>query len=267
VLSPADVKVSETQLAQDRQNLLSSRVDQSRIEDQVRAALDLGALDYGLKPVESPTLRQGPFDLNALLLKTFANDPSLANLQANLEANRYQTEEALNKDRTNLDLALKYTLNGYGRDTSDATGNLSQTDLHGYGATLTWTVPLFDTTTRETIAQRRIERAQIELRVSNARSELTVQMQAVRRLLQLNDEAVRTARITVSLQNELLQNEIERFKLGESTSFQVAQVQQDFLRAQQSEILARINYEKTFLELLLITGDIYSQYGLPGDQP
>ena len=267
VLSPADVKVSEAQLAKDRQSLLTSRVDERRIEDQVRAALNLESLEYGLKPVETPTLRKGKFELDPLLLKAFANDPTLANLQSDLERNRYQTQESENKDKTNLDLALKYTLNGYGKNPGDTPANFTDADLHGYGATLTWTVPLFDTKTREELAQRRLERAQIELRLASARSDLTVRTQTARRQLQLAEEEVNTARVTVSLQNELLQNEIERFKLGESTSFQVAQVQQDFLLARQEEILSRIRYEKTFLELLLITGDIYSQYGLPPQQP
>jgi outer membrane protein TolC len=267
VLSPADVKVSESQLAQDRKNLLTSRVAMQRIEDLVRAALNLEALEYGLKPVESPALREGEFELEPLLRKTLSNDPALANLEAELERNRHDTEQSLNKARTNLDLALKYTLNGFGKNTSGAAGNLTNTDLQGYGATLTWTVPLFDTETAEEIAQRRLERAQIELRLANRRSELTVQAQTVRRQLRLAEEEVRTARVAVSLQNELLQNEIERFRLGESTSFQVAQVQQDFLRAQQNEILTRISYEKIFLELLLLTGDIHSQYALPPEPP
>ena len=79
------------------------------------------------------------------------------------------------------------------------------------------------------------------------------------------EEEVKTARVAVSLQNELLQNEIERFRLGESTSFQVAQAQQDNALARQREILARIRYEKIFLDLLLVTGDIFAQYGLPDD--
>jgi len=267
VLSPADVKVSESQLAQDRANLLDVQVQAQRIEDQVRAALNLDALDYGLKPVEEPTLRQGAFDLKTLLDKSLKYDPALANFQAALERNQYEQIQADNLNRTNLDLALKYTFNGYGGDPGDATSNLTDTDLSGYGATLTWTVPLWDTSTAETIRQKKLERVQIELQAASRRSEITVQAQAAKRLLALAEENVRSARVSVSLQNELLQNEIERLRLGESTSFRVAQAQQDFEQARQIEILARIGYEKTFLDVLLLTGDIYSQYQLPAEQP
>jgi outer membrane protein TolC len=266
VLSPADVKVSESQLAQDRANLLDVQVQAQRIEDQVRAALNLDALPYGLKPVEEPVLRQGSFDLKTLLDKSLQYDPALANLQAALARNSFEQQQADNLDKTNLDLALKYTFNGYGGDPSGATGNLTQTDLSGYGATLTWTVPLFDTTTAQTIRRKKLERVRIELQTASRRSEITVQAQAAKRLLSLAEQNVKTARIAVSLQNELLQNEIERLRLGESTSFRVAQVQQDFNQARQTEILARIGYEKIFLDVLLLTGDIYSQYQLPPEQ-
>ncbi len=267
VVSPADVTVSESQLATDRQNLLEVRVGAQRIEDQVRAALNLGRLDLGLKPVEEPTLREGEFDLEAVLEKTFRNDPALANLEQELQRNRFELAEALNEDDTDLDLDLAYTLKGFGKDTSDATSNLTNTDLQGYGVTLTWTVPLFDHATAEGIRQKQLERTQIALRVDDLKSQLTVRVQAVRRLLALADEEVNTARVSVSLQQELLQNEIARFRLGESTSFQVAQIQQDFSRAREREILSRIRYEKIFLELLLVSGDIFAQYGLPEDIP
>jgi outer membrane protein TolC len=266
VLSPADVKVSESQLAQDRANLLDVQVQAQRIEDQVRAALNLDALPYGLKPVEEPKLRQGSFDLKTLLDKSLKYDPALANLESALARNGFEQQQADNLDKTNLDVGLKYTFNGYGGDFGGATGNLTQTDLSGYGATLTWTVPLFDTTSKETIRQKKLERMQIELQSASRRSEITVQAQAAKRLLSLAEENVKTARVAVSLQNELLQNEIERLRLGESTSFRVAQVQQDFNQARQTEILARIGYEKIFLDVLLLTGDIYSQYQLPPEQ-
>ena len=112
-----------------------------------------------------------------------------------------------------------------------------------------------------------MEGAQLGLNVASVKTELTVTVQGLQRLLRLTEEEVKTARVSVSLQSDLLQNEIDRFRLGESTSFKVAQVQQDYAKSQQQEILARIRYEKIFLELLLVTGDIYAQYGLPQDYP
>ncbi len=59
-----------------------------------------------------------------------------------------------------------------------------------------------------------------------------------------------------------MRNEIERFGVGESTAFQVSELQQDAAEAQVQEILARLAFERNFLQLLVLTGDIYEHYGL-----
>ena len=55
------------------------------------------------------------------------------------------------------------------------------------------------------------------------------------------------------------------FLMGCCLAWQVAEAQQDNALARQREILARIRYEKIFLDLLLVTGDIFAQYGLQDD--
>lgn len=268
VLSPADVKVSETQLAEDRQALLQARTEFQRIQDEIRAALDLENLEVGLEPTAQPGLHDVPLSVQRLRDKAFQSDPQLQQVQARLERNRHELVQVRNDARTDLDLGLRYTLNGYGEDTSTAVSGLSETELHGYGATITWTVPLFDQVTPQRIRQKRLERVQLELQARNLRTRLTVRVQQVMRQLRLAEEQVRTARQSVDLQRQLLQNEIERLRLGESTSFQVAQVQQDNALARLREVEARIRYQEIFLELLLVTGDIYAQYGLSeDDQP
>ena len=276
VLSPADVKVTETQLARDRQTLLSLQLDALRIEDEVRAALSLENLDIGFRPVDSPALRKPEADLERLLERVFENDPALAILSTSLEGNRYDLIQARNREDTDLDLELFYQFNGCDRqfdengiflecDNKLLAGVSDFTDFNfgGYGLNLTWTVPLFDNQAAEAVRRRLLERSQIELRLQDLRTILSVRLQSVLRTLRLAQRQVEVAQISVALQQELLQNEIERLKLGRSTGFQVAQIQQDAAEARQNEILARVGSEKAFLEMLVLTGEIYPAYNLP----
>ena len=169
------------------------------------------------------------------------------------------------EDAADLDLDLFYVFNGYSGSTFGGTSGFSETDLAAYGATLTWTMPLFDHKSEELIQQRTLERSQIELRLADLRSNLSVQLQSVLRSMRLAQKEVETANISVDLAKELLQNEIERFRLGRSTSFQVAEFQQDAALARRQEIVARVNYEKAFLEMLVLTAGIHEFYGLSYD--
>mgnify|MGYP003351527666 FL=1 len=82
------------------------------------------------------------------------------------------------------------------------------------------------------------------------------------RSLELAEQEVSTAQAVVKLAEEQLQNEIERFKLGQGTSFQVSQFQQQQSQAKAQDILARVRYEKAYLRLLTLTGQIFEEFNL-----
>ena len=265
VISPADVKVSQAQLARDRQILLQFQLQALRVEDQLRAALNLESLEMGYRPADHPEVRETRFDYKSLAEKMYARNPQLGILKTTLESNTYDLVAAQNEDATDLDLDLFYVLNGYSSSTFGGTSGFSETDLAAYGATLTWTLPLFDHKSEELIQQRNLERSQIELRLADLRSNLSVQLQSVLRSMRLAQKEVETAKVSVDLAKELLQNEIERFRLGRSTSFQVAEFQQDAALAGREEIAARVNYERAYLEMLILTAGIHEFYGLSSD--
>ena len=123
-------------------------------------------------------------------------------------------------------------------------------------------MPLFNVQTPEAIRQATLARQQIQLQLDSRRSDLNVQLQGVLRQIQVAQEQVDAAVLARNLADEQLKNEIERFRVGESTSFQVAQSQQAAAAAQVQEILARLNFERNFLQLEVLTGDIYRHYDL-----
>ena len=262
VLSPFDVQVTETQLARERERLLTARSEVARIEDLARAILNLEVAGLSIRPLEVPRLRDKAFPYQEMLEKMYQSSPALRQLQMRLERNNLDLQEARNSDEPDLDLELYYQMIGYGDSPLEGAGGFSQTDVDGYGATLTWTVPLFDVETRENIRRRTLERKRVELDIASLKSDLNVRLQGVLRQLRLNREQVETARIASRLAEEQLKNELVRIQVGESTSFQVAQFQQDASSARVRVILARLRYERSFLSLLVLTGDIYENFGL-----
>ncbi len=261
ILKPIDVSQAETQLLRDQQALRSTENSRLGVEDQVRAALNLPELPVGLLPEDRPGIRKLTLSSKELLKRAYAEDVQLAQLEAAQQQTGYELLQAENRDATNLDLNLSYVLNGYSADGS-ATSDLSNANLHGYSASLTWTLPLGGTATEEGIAQKRLAAEQNQLQIDQRRSEVQVALQATLRALELSKIEINTTQSLLQLTQDQLQNELERFRLGQSTSFQVAQFQQEVAKAQQNEILARIRYEKTYLELLTLTGSLHSEYQL-----
>ena len=169
---------------------------------------------------------------------------------------------ARNADKIDLDLGFSYTLKGYGENFFSGLGDFAKTDLHGFGASLTWTVPLGGSAP-EKIQQRQLERQQLELQIAARKLELDMSLQSLLRSLRLGSKEQKTALAVVKLSEQQLRNEVERFRIGRSTSFQVSQRQQEEAFAKQQEIFTRVQFEKTNLQLLVLTGDLYARYDLP----
>ena len=262
VLSPFDVQVTEAQLAREREQRLVAKADVLRIEDLVRAILNLEQLDIAMRPLDRPKVRKPKLSQPEMLKRLFGKNTVLRQLQNRLTANSLDLREARNKDRTDLDFNLYYTFKGYSSDVGRGVEGFSYNSDDSYGASLTWTLPLFDVSTRQKIRQRLLERKRLELDMANVKSELNVRLQSVLRQIRLSTEEVDTAGISRRLAEEQLKNEIERFKVGESTSFQVSQFQQNASEAKVREILAQVRFERNFLAMLVLTGDLFETYGI-----
>ncbi|MGB0808943.1 MAG: TolC family protein [bacterium] len=261
-LNRTDVLVAETQLSRDRQSLFSARLDALRIEDQLRAVLNLSDLELGFYPTNRPELKEFFPDMESLQAEIFDNDPQLMLLEISMSNNQLEVQQEENKLQTNLDLDLSYTMSGYANTPLVGAGDFIDPGLHGFQAALTWTVPLGDQATPEKIKQKKIQQEQILLNIDSRKSELDVNLQTILRDLELAEQEVSTAQAVVKLAEEQLQNEIERFKLGQGTSFQVSQFQQQQSQAKAQDILARVRYEKAYLRLLTLTGQIYEEFNL-----
>ena len=82
-------------------------------------------------------------------------------------------------------------------------------------------------------------------------------------------EQVTATAATRRLQEESLRAETEKFRVGKSTSFLVAQAQRDLLESQIGEVSAVVNYLKALIELHLQEGVLLERRGIsaPGAKP
>ncbi|MBT7888176.1 MAG: TolC family protein [Deltaproteobacteria bacterium] len=264
VLDIIEVKQSESRLAAVRQGKLQEVFKKSQIEDQIRAALNLSDLPYGYQATEKMVVRSNIPDFRSLLDKVYKTNRDIQLLKAATQMNDLAMKEAQNRAATNLDLNLQYQFNGYGKDYVKASGGMSEATLHDYQIGLSWQIPLFDKVTPQKINQATLERARLNLQVESQKSQLKVELQAILRNLKLAVQGIKLAQNTVALVEELLRKETEKFNLGNNTSYRISQVQQDLTDARKNEIFARIQYEKAYLSLLVITESIFPTYHLKG---
>ncbi len=264
-ISAADVLSSETQLARDRQSLLQARLLALNLEDQLRQAIGLEQIDFGLKPSDAPILRPPDYDPAQEIERVYRNNPDLASLQASLESNGYDLLSAENAGKPQVNLALSYIFNGYSKDPLAGSAYYGQTQTQGYAATINYSMPLFDKVGPANIQRRVLERQSLDLQIRDTRASLNIQLQSALRNIRQAEEQVSTARTAMELARVQLQNEIDKLAQGRSTAFLVAQLQQQLAQAQQQEIAARIQFEQNDITRMALTGELFSRFGLESD--
>ena len=166
-LSPTEVLASETQLLRDEQTLYSLRQDALKVEDQVRAALNLPVLPVGLYPSDIPSMHSEDLkDSEKLLEEVYENDSQIALNRASLKQKSFEIQQLENNLNTNLNLDLAYNVKGYSTSSFGGASDFGNSNLHGMSATLTWTLPLGDQKTQENLRQKNLESRQILIPVS-----------------------------------------------------------------------------------------------------
>ena len=263
VITTVDLKQSEIQLFRTQQQLLEIDNQIRTIEDQVKVALHLEDLPHGILPRDTPQMRQIRFQFKEELQKVWENSLELKALEAQIQNNDYDLQDALNQDAPDLDLNLSYTFQGVGGDFSKTFETYDQPLAHGYHIELTWSMPLFDHKTPELIKRKKLERTQLQIQKANLKDDLLIELKTIDRHLRFSEQDIRNAVAIRELAHDVLRQEIEKQELGQSTGFQVAQAQQELIAAQSSEIQSLINQEKIHLSLIILTGDIFEQFQIP----
>ena len=262
VLNPTDLKEVQTQLASNQQKHLSAIIQKQEIEDQIRSMLSMDTETIGFKPTDLPAIHREKLDYRQQLAKIYQNHPDLKSLEISLKSNAFDMEEALNADKTDLDFSLTYNLNGYGQSTSEALQTFSQSSLQGYQLGMTVKVPLFSQSADQTILRRKTEKSRIELQIRDKKQQLSVNLQTILRNIRFGLEEEKTALLSVNLAKDLLNKEVEKLKLGKSTSYTVSQAQQKYTDAKLNEILVRVKNEQNYISLIALTGELLEIYNL-----
>ena len=261
-LDPTEVKLAEAQLAMAQKNLLAAQIDKKAIEDQIRIILGMGRIPMEYEPTEKLGQRPALATSEAAFKRILARDPGIKRLEQQLKASRLDVLVAQNKTDTNLDLNLEYRMDGYGYDQSTASSSLGDSGLTGYQVGLTWSVPLFDRKSSAALHRARIEKENLAVQIADARNQLEVTYGSLLRALDLSNQSIALAQVSLDLNRQLLVKENQKFRLGKSTSYRVSQIRSDMLDAELALTIAKIGLEKTHLQLMLLTGEFERYYEL-----
>jgi outer membrane protein TolC len=262
VLARSQVVAAQSEVALRRQDLVDARADREKASLYLRGQLGLGE---GSGPVqldeELPLPAATPETATSHVAHALRARPDLE--EARSLARRGQLEVVRAKDGLlpRLDLVLGYRKLGYG-DTFSG----SWSELGGDRHTLVFGVSLEHFVSNHAARAERLAadatQAQADLAVRNLERIVETEVRIAHVEVARAEAKLAAVAATRELDERKLEVELERFDLGQASSFQVARSQRDLLARRIDEALALAEWHKGLAELYRLDGSLLERRGI-----
>lgn len=246
-----------------------------------------GRDELGVMPMTDPvaTLSPEPVDMEAAIDRALAANPAVRQLEIALASKRIDEIEVANQRLPQLDFTGTFSPQGRSVDTSPdaSTGSPGESGSWGeafqnfvtddipnkglfaeYTVTgaldLTWSVQ--NRAAKGNHQRVLAELRQAELNLKTIRQNTASQVITATNSMRSAAKRIDLARLSIELAEQNLDAEQVRFDVGRSTNYDVLQRIDELLQAQNTLMLAGLDYLKARAQLQALTGEILPAYGL-----
>ena len=194
--------------------------------------------------------------------------PDLNQARLALERQELEVVTTRNGLLPKLDLFITLGRTGYADSFASSTDDLDD-GSHDLRAGVNLEIPLGNRSARASHRRALLGREGAEESLKNLAQLVQVDVRSAYIEVTRSREQVAATKVTRERQAESLRAETEKFKLGKSTAFLVAQAQRDLLAARLGEVEAVVNYLKALVGLYRLEGALLERRGLvvPGAAP
>lgn len=261
-------KMTEIEVLQAESGVAVRKAGVTDARQRVEAALSQLNAFFGrtsgetIEPAQSLDVKPVEQDRPGALELAFRNHPVYV---AQLEKSRQddiRLSYAKNQRWPQLDLKASYGLNGLGREFDDSWDSVTSTDFKSWYVGLELRIPLSGG--EKARSQTRVARSRKEqglLEIKSIEVELINSVGTALKKVAAADEKARSFQGVVSLNQRLLDTELSRLAEGKSDSRKVLQAEQDLADARTSELEARLDWQRSVIELLVQTGTYLEKRG------
>jgi outer membrane protein TolC len=192
----------------------------------------------------------------ALLMRSDLNQARLSLRRGELEV--VKTKNGL---LPRLDLFITLGKTGYAESFYGSVDGFNR-GSYNYSAGVSFEFPLGNRAAKARHRQAVLSRQQARESIENLQQLVQVDVRSAYIEVNRAKEQVSATAATRKLQEETLRTETEKFRVGKSTTFLVAQAQRDLVASQVSEVQAIVTYLKALVELFRLEGSLLERRGI-----
>ncbi len=264
-MSPIDVSQAEAAIATRKEDALTSRSFLSERQNALKLLIlndPVQAAEVKFVPVEPPGLPSVDRQHAPLMAVALENRPDYLQTIKQLEREQIRLKFAENQVWPRLDLEATAALNGLDGGFGDSYGRAFSAQGPQYAVGVTFSMPLGNTQARASRNIATLQKQQALLAVKRAELQISLEIATVLDRLANIEERIGTARESQKFASDTLETELKRLDQGLSTSFNVLEAQRDVAQARSRVLAARTDFQKSVVDLWLVTGTLLERQGI-----
>jgi len=283
------LELSQTQLDQDKQRLQIGTLAELSVEqDQSQVAQNLATLitaqdtlnndqntlknlltdnysdlhNSDIQPTETLTAPLVLFNLQDSWSRGMTERPDLIQYRLNVRKAGIQLKFDRNQLFPELDVIGTYGWNGNGLYYNGALGQLNQGNAPYYNVGAQLSVPLGDTSARNTLKSDKVSLKQVVLKLKQYEQNVLVGIDNAVKNAEGDYESVDATRQARVYAEAALDAEQKTYAVGKATTFEVLTYQNNLTAARGQEIRALANYEESLATLYSLEGSTLDRLGI-----
>ena len=271
-MAEAELAAVQAEVAAQRQELINAK---STIESTRLRLLRLlnppgQTLWYrNLTLVYPPTLPEIKLDeVDAHVALAIRMRPVMNQAKLDIQMEDLEVVRTKNGLLPRMDLFITLGKTGYSDSFSGSVSDITG-DSHDVMAGLNFGYPIFNRDARAQHRRSLLRRDQTEKALDNLRQLVELDVRNAYIEVNRTKEQIAASSATRKFDEEKLRIETEKFRVGRSTNFLVAQAQRDLLISRIAEVQALANYLKALIDLYRLDGSLLERRGIsaPGSDP
>jgi outer membrane protein TolC len=271
-LAPSELAAAEAEVALRREALINARSDLAKTKLSMLRLINPPGDNLWNREIVLKSRPVSPFieldNVEPHVALALQMRPELNQAKLLLQRDELEIVKTKNGLLPRLDLFITLGRSGYADSFGDSAGNING-DYYDTLAGVSFEYPPLNRAAEARHLRAVLTRDQARESINNLAQLAQVDVRIAYLEIVRAQEQVAATAATRKLQEEKLQAEAEKFRVGKSTSLLVAQAQRDLVASQISEIQAVVNHLKAFVELYRLEGSLLERRGIagPGREP
>jgi outer membrane protein len=269
-MAPIDIVEAEAEVAHRDEAVILAEAAIDRTEDTLRALIYDPAMrgfwTVKIEPTDRPPFMPTPVDVDSAVSNALDRRTDLLQARKTIESSDISIRYFRNQTLPEINAQVDYGVSGIGgtqsirgtgtgfigpvigteiRPLSSVLSDVFTNDFPKWTVTLNVSYPLGASQPETSLARAKLQYSQSQTQLRNQQLQVSTQVRDAARSLTTNQKRVASTRASRGLQQRRLEAEEKKFSAGQSTSFFVFQAQRDLAVAQNNELRAILDYNKS----------------------